>query len=134
MVIGIDCSRAFVKERTGTENYSYHLISEMLRLITSSEYSFVLFVRPNVIIPQWIEELGNVEVVIIKYRYLWTQVGLAMATWRRIHDVFWVPAHTFPVLRNPKVNTVVTIQGLEYNLLSDYFCSLWPVGGKFPVI
>ncbi len=32
MIIGIDASRAYVSDKTGTENYSYHVISEMLRL------------------------------------------------------------------------------------------------------
>ncbi|GEM_PF-574067 len=150
MVIGIDCSRAFVKARTGTESYSYHLVREILRLPASRKHSFVLFIRPKMIIPSWVTKHKNVRVTEIKLRYLWTQIGLAVATWqrqavtqcysrfsssagskktgklqnwkteKRMLDVLWVPAHTLPVLRNPKVRTVVTIHGLEYEWLPEY--------------
>jgi hypothetical protein len=82
MVIGIDASRAFGSERTGTENYSYHLITHMLGLIESRQHQFVLFVRPKTIVPAQIK-LSNVQIVEIGLPYLWTQVGLAMATWGR---------------------------------------------------
>lgn len=120
MVIGIDCSRAFVKSRTGTENYSYFVVSEILRLPESRNHHFILFVRPNAVIPRWIKEQVNVEVKEIKLRYLWTQIGLAVATWSSLVEVLWVPAHTLPVLRKPGVVTVVTIHGLEYEWLSEY--------------
>jgi len=35
-------------------------------------------------------------------------------------DVLWIPAHTLPVLRRPKLATVVTIHGLEYQWLPEY--------------
>ena len=38
MKIGIDASRAFVKDRTGTENYSYQLIRAMLALDKKDDY------------------------------------------------------------------------------------------------
>lgn len=125
MVIGIDASRAFGSAKTGTENYSYHLITSMLRLPESSTHIFVLFIRPNTIIPKEIDGYSNVIVKVVNFKYLWTQVGLAIETWRRVVvadflDVLWIPAHTIPVLRNPKVKTVVTIHGLEYQWLKEY--------------
>ncbi len=38
MLIGIDASRAFVSNRTGTENYSYQLIKAMLALDSKNDY------------------------------------------------------------------------------------------------
>ncbi len=148
MVIGIDASRAFVSKRTGTENYSYELITRMLQLPAAKSHSFVLFTRPNAIIPRQITQVANVTIITINFPALWTQVGLAWETWRRqvlqyssapvlqrkitgklVHgetgirqyiDVLWIPAHTLPVLRNPRVKTVVTIHGLEYRWLPEY--------------
>lgn len=121
MVIGIDASRAFISERTGTENYSYHLITEMLRLPAAQKHAFVLFIRPNAIIPKELVGYTNVIVKTIEWRYLWTQLGLAWETWQNPPlDVLWVPAHTLPVLRNPRLKTVVTIHGLEYQWLPEY--------------
>lgn len=121
MVIGIDSSRAFVSDKTGTENYSYNLINEIVRLPESKQHTFVLFIRPNAILPHELSLYTNVKVKLIKYPFLWTQVGLALETWIGFPlDVLWVPAHTLPVLRNPSIKTVVTIHGLEYQWLPEY--------------
>ncbi len=121
MIIGIDASRAYVSERTGTENYSYHLIKEILRLPESKKHTFVLFIRPNSILPQYLDGYSNLIVKVVKMKYLWTQLGLAWETWQKpILDRLWIPAHTLPVLRNPKTKTVVTIHGVEYKWLPEY--------------
>jgi len=120
MVIGIDCSRAFVAEPTGTENYSRELVKQLLRLPASRKHEMVLFIRPRALIPGWVKQKG-VQVQEIRMRYLWTQVGLAVVTWRKPRlDVLWVPAHTLPLLRRPGLKTVVTIHGLEYRYLPQY--------------
>lgn len=119
MIIGIDCSRAFGTDKTGTENYSYYIINHILRLPESKKHHFVLYTRPGALIADWIDH-SIAEVVTVPYRYLWTQAGLAAATWRRKLDVLWIPAHTLPVLRKPGVKTVVTIHGLEYRWLPEY--------------
>lgn len=120
MVIGIDASRAFVSERTGTENYSYELITHMLRLTAAKKHTFVLFIRPNAKIPIELDGYSNVIIKVINFPILWTQVGLALATWGSKLDVLWIPAHTLPVLRKSKLKTVVTIHGLEYKYLPQY--------------
>lgn len=120
MVIGIDASRAFVDERTGTENYSYELITQMLRLTTAKKHTFVLFIRPNTKIPKELDGYSNVIVKLINYPILWTQVGLALETWVTKLDILWIPAHTLPVFRKHSLKTVVTIHGLEYKYLPQY--------------
>ncbi|MFZ2199541.1 MAG: hypothetical protein WAV40_01995, partial [Microgenomates group bacterium] len=101
MIIGIDASRAFVSERTGTENYSYHLITEMLRLPSAKKHTFILFIRPNANVPSELIGYSNVIVKTISLKYLWTQLGLAWETWKKPKlDVLWIPAHTLPVFRN----------------------------------
>lgn len=128
MIIGIDASRAFVRDKTGTETYSYHLIKSMLRLPKSRQHTFVLFIRPNAVLPKYLDVYTNVIVKEVKWKYLWTQVGLAWETWKRHQildtrlqlDILWIPAHTLPVLRRPGLKTVVTIHGLEYQWLREY--------------
>jgi glycosyltransferase involved in cell wall biosynthesis len=146
MIIGIDASRAYVSDKTGTENYSYHVISEMLRLPDAKKHYFVLFIRPNAKLPSELVGYSNVLIKKINYRFLWTQIGLAWETWNnqvfqysgdpviqqktgvqedrrtggRKLDVLWIPAHTLPVLRKPGLQTVVTIHGLEYKWLKEY--------------
>jgi glycosyltransferase involved in cell wall biosynthesis len=121
MIIGIDASRAFIDGRTGTENYSYHVIREMIRLPEAKLHTFVLFIRPNTLPPEEFDGYSNVMVKVVNWRYLWTQLGLAWETWQDPHiDVLWVPAHTLPILRKPSIKTVVTIHGLEYQWLPEY--------------
>ena len=128
MIIGIDSSRAFVSDKTGTENYSYHVITAMLRLPESREHTFVLFTRPNAVLPSELLLYSNLMVKEVRWPYLWTQAGLAYSSWLMAYgknqnqylDVLWIPAHTLPILRNPKIRTVVTIHGLEYQWLPEY--------------
>lgn len=120
MLIGIDASRAFASERTGTENYSFEVITRMLRLIELKKHSFVLFIRPNAIVPKELDGYNNVIIKKIRWPLLWTQGGLALETWGSKLDVLWIPAHTLPVLRKRELRTVVTIHGLEYKYLPEY--------------
>lgn len=129
MVIGVDASRAFVSDKTGTETYSFQLLRHMLVLPAAKSHDWVVFTRG--ISARFLRRKyawmkgSHVQVVEIKMSRLWTQVGLAGATWRSYPevgqlDVLWIPAHTLPVLRNPRVRSVVTIHGLEYEWLPEY--------------
>ncbi|MFH0943096.1 MAG: glycosyltransferase family 1 protein [Candidatus Beckwithbacteria bacterium] len=104
MLIGIDASKVAEKERTGTENYSKELIEALLNLAEAKKHEFRLYTKEN-----------------IKWPRLWTQGGLAWECLRRPPDVLFVPAHTLPIIRWPKVKTVVTIHGLEYEYLPEYY-------------
>ncbi len=119
MIIGIDCSRAFTSEKTGTENYSYYLVKHLLGLPAAGKHTFVLFIRPNSVLPDWTRQ-KNVTIELIQFRFLWTQLGLAAATWQIPLDRLWIPAHTLPILRKPGLTTMVTIHGLEYQWLPEY--------------
>ncbi len=103
MRIGIDASRAFGSQRTGTENYSYQMIKHLLALPEANNHEWVLYTRENIRLP-----------------FLWTQLGLAIRTWTDRLDVLWIPAHTLPVLRRPGLRTVVTIHGIEYEYLPAF--------------
>lgn len=131
MLIGYDASRAFIKERTGTENYSYFLLKEML--LTDKHNAYRIFLRPPVAPSQkaeyqtWFSKVkeslpktNNYTFHVIYRKRLWTQWGLARALKRKKVDVLFVPAHTLPLLRPKKLKTVVTIHDLGYEYLPQY--------------
>lgn len=102
MIIGIDASRAFIKEKTGTENYSYNLIQELLRIDKKNQYR--LYTKENIPWPRF-----------------WTQGGLAFECLIRPPDILFIPAHTMPIIRRRNLKVVVTIHGLEYQYLPGYY-------------
>ena len=116
MTIGYDGSRAFVKNRTGTENYSYQLLKYLSRIDKSNHYKvYIRFINDTII------ELmklfpKNFEFVEIKWKRLWTQGGLAIRTFTDGLDILFVPSHTLPIIRRPILKTVMTVHdlGAEY--------------------
>lgn len=113
MIIGIDGSRAFIDKKTGTENYSYQLISHLVQLDQTNNYH--IFLRPQNSKPKgsW---PTNLHFTTIPYPRLWTQAGLAGQTYRENLDVLFVPSHTLPLIRKPGLKTVLTVHdlGAEY--------------------
>ncbi|KKU02746.1 MAG: AprM [Microgenomates group bacterium GW2011_GWC1_47_20] len=134
MRIGIDASRAFVENPTGTERYSYEVITRILQLPEARKHEWILYTRnsppaaadPSLKFSQArgfaVREGRGVSYKMrqISLPYLWTQIGLAWRTWTDNLDCLWVPAHTLPILRKPGIRTVVTIHGIEYEWLPAY--------------
>ena len=118
MFIGIDASRAFVQNRTGIEEYSYQVIKNLTGKING--HQVVLYVRKNQKIDFDIPNNWNVKV--IKWPYLWTQIGLSLEILFHPVDVLFIPAHIIPII-HPK-NTIVAIHGLEYEFCSEAY-SFW---------
>lgn len=127
MLIGIDGSRAFISQRTGTENYAFHLLGELLKLQNNhrfriylrltegiEEVAFLNHVRSN--LPQ----MENYELCVIRNKRMWTQWGLAWELRRRPVDILFVPAHTLPILMPSRIKSVVTIHDLGYEYLPQY--------------
>lgn len=125
MIIGIDASRAFSKQRTGTENYSYAITRALAKIDKINSY--LLFVRGGADIDRsgtqgqalrgWPKNFRFVE---IGWPRLWTQVGLSWQTFAKKLDVLFIPAHTLPVIRKPGLPTVVTIHDLGAEYLAEY--------------
>jgi len=110
MRIGIDASRAFLKQRTGIEEYAYQIIKNLRGPLKDDEV--ILYTsrwgrrKVDFRLPKaW-------KVKEIPFGRFWTQVGLSIEMLLRPVDVLFVPAHTVPII-HPK-NTVVTVHGLEY--------------------
>ncbi len=142
MIIGFDGSRAFVKVKTGTENYSFQLLKALAKIDRKNRY--IVYLRPTSVIPakagihliksrseldpdirrddkkkvgydeeKWPKNFKFVE---ISWPRLWTQGGLARQTFRDKLDVLFIPAHTAPLIHKPGLKTVVTVHdlGSEY--------------------
>jgi len=112
MTIGIDASRAFVKTKTGIEEYSYQVIKHLREYLTDGQV--VLFLDPRVNKLEYIDfELPeNWKTKFLRAPKFWTQFRLSLETLFHPVDVLFIPAHTVPLV-HPK-NTIVTIHGLEY--------------------
>ncbi len=127
-VIGIDASRAFLKKRTGIEEYSYQVIQH-LREVIAPEMRVVLYVRKKLEIRNWKLEIRTPEIDFslpenwvvrgIWAPRFWTQIRLAIELLLHPVDTFFVPAHTVPWI-HPK-RTVVTVHGLEYEFSPESY-------------
>ena len=138
MKIGIDASRAFLKKRTGIEEYSFQVIKYLRDELGDADV--VLYIRPDVngairkfkLPKKW-------KIKKINYKRFWTQVGLSLEILLNPVDVLFIPAHTVPIIhpsgfilkflnflgrKNKKFKTVVTIHGLEYEFLPRAY-SFW---------
>ncbi len=113
MIIGFDGSRVFTSQRTGTENYSYHLLKALAKIDKKNTY--IVYIRPSVQYnaKDWPD---NYKFQPLNFKFLWTQVGLALQTFKDDLDVLFVPAHTLPVIKRPGLKTVITVHdlGSEY--------------------
>lgn len=114
MLIGIDASRAQIREKTGTENYSENLIKNLSSIDKKNHYR--LYLR-NSHIPF---DGPNVEKKVIPWSRFWTQGGLALEVLKNPPDILFIPAHTLPVIRPRNLKTVVTIHDLGAEFLPGY--------------
>jgi glycosyltransferase involved in cell wall biosynthesis len=108
MLIGVDASRAGLAQRTGTENYSLHLIRELLALGSAHWFRLYfnrapasgLFARAD-------------QVRVIPFPRLWTHLRLSWEMLQVPPDLLFVPSHVLPLV-TPRL-TVVTVHDLGYH-------------------
>ena len=107
-LVGIDASRAVRAVRTGTEGYSFHLISALLR--PDSAYRYRLYLdRPA---PPDFPASTLGERRLIAYPRIWTHLGLGKELRRDPPELVYVPGHVIPI--KCPVPAVVTIHDLGY--------------------
>lgn len=108
MLIGIDTSRAARRLRTGTENYSYYLIRELLAAGGGHRYR-LYFDQPP---PPHLFPPGPWEARVIPFPRLWTHVRLSWEVRRHTPDLLFIPAHVLPLLHPAR--SVVTVHDLGF--------------------
>lgn len=108
MLIGIDASRATSARRTGTENYSLHLIRALLALNRRPTFRLYFNQPPD-------EGLfpATTDQRVMPFPRLWTHLRLSWEMVREPPDVLFVPSHVLPLL-HPR-RSVVTVHDLGYH-------------------
>lgn len=118
MRIGIDGSRAFIKNRTGIEEYAYRVIDEMREILTSEQV--FLYIRQeqevDFVLPK------NWKIKKMWFPRLWTQIRLSLEMLINRVDVLFIPAHTVPLIHPKK--TIVVVHGLEFEFCGQAY-STW---------
>lgn len=112
MHIGIDISRIAVAKRTGTEQYSYELLTALAGI--ERHTPFTLYANQ---LPTSLPALGpNFSLCQIPFPRLWTHLRLSAELLAHAPDVLFIPAHVIP-LAAPLVRhtrSIVTIHDLGY--------------------
>ena len=127
MLIGFDASRAFLKENTGTENYSFNLLKALAKIDTKNDYLIYLRSSENLLVKKFFPK--NFQFKVIKPYRLWTQVGLALETWNNPADVLFIPAHTMPILRRRKIG--ITNYKLQITNSSKFIVTIHDLGVEY---
>ncbi len=118
MIIGIDASRAFLKKRTGIEEYSYQVIKHLREELKSEQV--ILYIRSDQDVNLDIPATWKIKKLWAPR--FWTQIRLSLEMFFCPPEVLFVPAHTVPVIHPKK--TIVTVHGLEYEFCPQAY-SFW---------
>ncbi len=119
MNIGINATAAFIKPRTGVEEYTYQLIKHLTMLKESKKHRFLLY---SPFSKEFDFQLpDNFEIKRLKWGLpMWTQIRLSAEMAKRGPDVLFIPVHVLPLV-HPE-NSVAVIHGLEY----EYYPETYP--------
>jgi len=118
MLIGIDASRANRSLRTGTEWYSFYIISHLAAIDRENEYILYLDKEPVADLAAAVSLYSNVHFKVLKWpwRYFWTLGRLSLEMIKNRPDVLFVPAHSLPLIHPRRtVNTVHDIAFIREN-------------------
>lgn len=124
MVIGIDASRANVEQRTGVENYAWHIIHELLPLL--GDHQVRLYTREK-LQPDWGQLDPGIEVKVLHWapKLLWTQLRLSWEMIIHRPDVLFIPAGSIPLFHPTR--TFTTIHDIAFERWPKlYQHSVWP--------
>lgn len=110
MKIGIDASRALMKQKTGIEEYAYQTIKNLRGPLGNHEVFLYIKEKDKKNLDFKIPKNWTLQVV--PFNFFWTQLGLSWEMLMRPADILFIPAHTVPFVHPRK--TFVTVHGLEY--------------------
>lgn len=116
MTIGIDASRAFRKEKTGTEWYSWHIIHGLAQEIQQSDDQLILYTGTTTL-SQEIAGMHAYPGVTVRrlvwpLKQFWTQGRLSIEMFLQPPDVLFIPAHAIPWVHPAR--TVTTIHDIGF--------------------
>jgi len=96
MIIGIDASRAFQKNKTGIEEYSFQVIKHLRDKLDNKQV--ILYCNPAINTKPDFELPKNWKIKFLRAPIFWTQFRLSVEMLFHPPDVLFVPAHTVPVI------------------------------------
>jgi glycosyltransferase involved in cell wall biosynthesis len=103
VLVGVDASRITRPRRTGTENYSLHVLRSLLALDSSNTYRLYTSAPVS---DDLLPSNPRVSTRLIRLPRLWTQLGLSREMLTSPPDVLFVPTHVLPLML-PKHSLVV---------------------------
>jgi glycosyltransferase involved in cell wall biosynthesis len=111
VLIGVDASRLSRPHRTGTENYSLHVLR--LLLAGDRDTAYRLYVQKR-LAPGLLPVRPGIDEKLIRLPRLWTQVGLSREMLTDPPDVLFVPSHVLPWVTPSRSVVVVYDVGHRY--------------------
>jgi glycosyltransferase involved in cell wall biosynthesis len=124
MTIGIDASRANRDFKTGTEWYSYYLITNLIKIDRENKY--ILYsdkpLNQAFLNDLKLENNKNVRIKVLEwpFKYFWTIGRLSLEMIFKCPNALFVPAHSLPLFFPKK--TVNTIHDIAF-ISNDYIYS-----------
>lgn len=115
-IIGIDASRSNTTQKTGTEYYSYEIIS---RIVNYKDSFFRLYSKEPL---GYIKDSQNIESRVMPFPKLWSQIRLSFEIMQNPPSVLFVPAHTIPIFHGKK--TVVTAHDVGFKYFPELYTPL----------
>ncbi|MBI2755236.1 MAG: glycosyltransferase family 4 protein [Chloroflexi bacterium] len=113
MRIGVDASRLTRSRPTGTENYSRHVVEEVLRRPRDPELRYRLYFNeppsPGLAAAALADEVRSLPLP-----RLWTHLALGREMALDPPDVLWVPSHVLPIVHPRRSVAVVYDVGHRY--------------------
>jgi glycosyltransferase involved in cell wall biosynthesis len=104
VLIGVDASRITRRRRTGTENYSLHILRHLLANDAENAYRLYL---STALPPGLLDRGPRTSTKLIRLPRLWTQVGLSREMLTNPPDVLFVPSHVLPLVTPTRSVVVV---------------------------
>ncbi len=108
MIIGIEANHANKEQRTGVENYCWHIINNLKKQIPSDVRVILYTQKP--LLPELAQGLPlNWEIKILTWPLgkLWSQIRLSFELFKNKPDIFFAPGQLIPFFCPQK--TVVTV-------------------------
>jgi len=121
MIIGIDASKAAVKERTGIENYVYQLILNLKAL----DRDHIYFLYTNAPLPTELVNSVNFVEKLIPFTYAWNSFFLPLSVYKNPCDVYLQPTDRIP-WSAPKKSI-----GVIHDLAWKYFPNAYNAKNKY---
>jgi len=112
ILIGLDASRGFLKNRTGVEEYSYQITKALIKIDQKNQYILYLNGDENLEVASEIFWPDNFKLKNIPLQRAWVHLRLCRAARRDRVNALFIPSQAMPVFYPGK--TVVTLHGLEY--------------------